>query len=543
MYKLLIVEDEKWEREGLRDFLQWDSMGIEVVGCACNGAEGKKMAAEYRPHIIITDIKMPILDGIEMARDIRSILPETEIIILSGYDDFEYAKQTFDFHAFAYLLKPIQKRTFQETVLNVLEKLKEKKVHQRERISLESQWMDFTQEDFDDLLVDFLKNKTDIQYIYELPMMKRIKTYQRRMVAIFSLSLNRPKSSSKDTLKDETKKGVLVALNTMLGDRGIAVLCNEYLDEVILCLDAYSTKKELQKNLQRIMVRLIQELGVYSIVGIGERIDDLESMPLSYAQARRALDFRFLANYGELLFYSNIKNSNQMNRELAERSVEKVDLISKKIVDHIKQGDMDQALDRVDDFLAILRENLSESKILLNHFMMNVVNCLNLVWDHNADEDIYEALYGKNKERVDYSMMHSLLDTKKYLEDFLTGISVKIEKNCGEDRIARLVLKIIEEKYWEDLSLKSISEEVHLYPYYIGRIFREHTGKSFNQFLNDYRINKAKELIHSNNMKVSDLAKNVGIANTSYFCSLFKKTMGLSPGEYMEVMNRRHKGV
>ena len=166
------------------------------------------------------------------------------------------------------------------------------------------------------------------------------------------------------------------------------------------------------------MVRLIQELGVYSIVGIGERIDDLESMPLSYAQARRALDFRFLANYGELLFYSNIKNSNQMNRELAERSVEKVDLISKKIVDHIKQGDMDQALDRVDDFLAILRENLSESKILLNHFMMNVVNCLNLVWDHNADEDIYEALYGKNKERVDYSMMHSLLDTKNILRIF-----------------------------------------------------------------------------------------------------------------------------
>jgi CheY-like chemotaxis protein len=88
MYQLLIVEDEKWEREGLKDFLDWESLGIKVSGCACNGVEGKKMAEELNPHIIITDIKMPLMDGIQMAREIRAFLPDAKIIILTGYAEF-----------------------------------------------------------------------------------------------------------------------------------------------------------------------------------------------------------------------------------------------------------------------------------------------------------------------------------------------------------------------------------------------------------------------------------------------------------------------
>ncbi len=114
MYKLLIVEDEKWEREGLRDFLDWGSLGIDVSGCACNGVEGVRMAEQYSPDIILTDIMMPQMDGIRMSQNIRAFLPDTKIIVLSGYDDFQYAKQTFSFHAFAYMLKPIDRKNLEE---------------------------------------------------------------------------------------------------------------------------------------------------------------------------------------------------------------------------------------------------------------------------------------------------------------------------------------------------------------------------------------------------------------------------------------------
>ncbi len=543
MYKLLIVEDEKWEREGLRDFLQWNSMGIEVVGCACNGAEGKKMAIEYRPHIIITDIKMPILDGIQMSRDIRIFLPETYIIIISGYDDFELAKQTFDFRAFAYLLKPIQKKTLQETIENVLNKLNDEKVYQRERLTLENQWMDFTQKNLGYLIVDFLKHKEEIKYIDELPLLKRLKTYKRKVVAIFSLSLNRSKTMSEDSLNHETMQKILKAFNTMLGMRGIAISCNELLDEAIVCMDAPSTREKLGECLMGMVEELREKYGVYSIVGIGEGVDDLESVPLSYAQARKALGFRFLANYGELLFYSSIKDSHQKGRNLAEQLVEKVDVISKNIIDHIDKGDIHQGLSSLDEFLAILKQDPSGSKTLINRFIINVVNGLSIALSYNAENGEYVDMYDPKKYLVDYSRMDSLVHTKEHLTEFLSRAAANLKNKCCEDNVARMVLKIIEGKYWEELNLKRISEEIHLHPYYIGRIFKKYTGKHFNQFLNDYRIHKAKEILNSKNIKIADLAKEVGIPNLSYFCSLFKKEIGISPGEYMELMIRRHKSV
>ena len=163
MYQLLIVEDEKWEREGLRDFLDWGSLGIEVAGCACNGVEGMEMAKLYCPQIIITDIMMPKLDGLRMSRNIRAFLPDTIIIILSGYDDFQYAKQSFDFHAFAYLLKPVQKKPFEEVLLYALKTIEHEESRKKERDTLEGQWMDYISSNRDQLLLDLLEGKMELK--------------------------------------------------------------------------------------------------------------------------------------------------------------------------------------------------------------------------------------------------------------------------------------------------------------------------------------------------------------------------------------------
>jgi len=543
MYKLLIVEDEKWEREGLKDFLDWKSLGIEVAGCASNGVEGKKMAEKIRPHLIITDIKMPLMDGIQMARDIRSFLPDTQIIILSGYDFFEYAKQAFEFNAFAYLLKPFRKKSMEETVLNVLKKLEDKKRRQRERSELENKWLEYAEKNHDFLLLEFLNQKTDLKYIEETTLLNKLKIQGEKVVAVFSLSLNPAKTIYEDSLDDDLVRRVVKLLDTLLEKKGIALTCNHNLNEVILCMEAPSTRYELESLLLRMVEELRVKAGVYSIVGVGETVNEIELMPMSFKQARKALGFRFMVNYGELLFYSDIRESAQKNWDLTRQLIEKVDSISKEIVNYIQKGDINQGTGYIDVFLEKLRLVPSESKILLNCFIMNIINELNMMLPNNAENGVYVALYNPQKGMVDYTMLDSLLQTKKYLTGFLSRIAVNMEKNCCEGNVARTVLRIIEEKYSEELNLKRISEEIHLYPYYIGSIFKEYTGKNFNQFLNDYRIEKAKELMEGNNMKISDLAKAVGIPNTSYFCCLFKKRFGINPGEYMEIIGRRHKIV
>ena len=129
MYKLLIVEDEIWEREGLVDFIDWRQLNIQIVGTASNGIQGLKMAKLHQPDIIITDIRMPILDGLELSKRVKFFLPQCKIIIITGYDDFEYARDAIHAGVYNYLLKPVQKKELLNTINRVIKDILQEKKH------------------------------------------------------------------------------------------------------------------------------------------------------------------------------------------------------------------------------------------------------------------------------------------------------------------------------------------------------------------------------------------------------------------------------
>ena len=533
MYKLLIVEDEKWEREGLRAFLNWEDMGIELVGCACNGAEGVKMAKAYQPDIIITDIIMPKIDGIEMSRNIRTFLPDAVILVLSGYDEFNYAKQSFDFNAFAYLLKPIEKREFEDTIEKVLDTLNEKNIHKKEKNLLENQWKNYICTDQDRTFIDLLEGRVELKSIIDYWSMDKLKVLGKKVVVILSLYTDSNKPAFEDGLWDDLRQEALKIINNLLGARGTAVFPSGFQKELVICLEPPFSIEQLETALNQIINKLDEKLGIKSIAGIGEVVDNLEMAPQSYLQAREAIGFRFLANFGELLFYHKIINKNCDKASMTSQLFERSNLLSKKIAHSIQKGNMQECSALIDDFIILLRTDMSRSKILFNCFLMDIVNELNMVSLYNSYKNIY----------TDLSMLNSLSQTKKYIIDFLNRIVSNTKTGYSKDKIIEQILKIVEERYSEELDLQIISEEIHLSPYYIGSIFKEYTGKNFNQYLNDYRINKAKEMLLSKNMKVSCLAEKVGIPNTSYFCTLFKSKFGISPGKYKKIKNRRLKGV
>lgn len=116
MYRMMIVEDEKWQREGLCEYLDWSSLGVALSGAAANGAQGVDMAKSVRPHIVLTDIVMPLMNGLDMSREIRRLFPEVRIILLSGHDDFQFAKEAFSFAASEYLLKPVRRDELEQVI-------------------------------------------------------------------------------------------------------------------------------------------------------------------------------------------------------------------------------------------------------------------------------------------------------------------------------------------------------------------------------------------------------------------------------------------
>ncbi len=537
MYQLLIVEDEKWEREGLCDFLDWNRMGIELAGCAGNGSEGLKMAEVYQPDIIITDIKMPKMDGIQMSQGIRTFLPDAKIIILSGYDDFEYAKQSIGFRACSYILKPVEKKALEEALFRALEALDLESSRKREMDTLQCQWNNYFSKDRSGILLNLMGCKAGSSNANELASISELEMQGKKTVVILSLFRSSEKEQPLGVLPHISDPEMINAFCMLLENRNIIYSYNAPYKKAVLCMDAQGTKAELKMNLLQLLEILKEELGIEAIAGVGEAVESFFEISQSFAQAMEADSFVFLAEYGELLFYDKLKEAEVENRNDSRSAILKTSSITKEIVYSIQKCEIDESIQLVDELLFILRKYRLLGKMLLSCFFSEVMNRLNTSLTGEVYENTRVATYDKIWSDLDLAVLDSLPQTKQLIIGFLKGIIVQPAEKKGskDEEIAKRVIEIIGERYSCDLDLKQISDDIHLSPYYIGNIFKRYTGKVFNQYLCDYRIDMAKEMLQNKKVKVGELAKMVGIKNNSYFCMLFKDRFGISPGKYMEV--------
>ncbi len=527
MYRLIIVEDEKWEREGLRDYLDWKSLGVEVVGCASNGVEGLSLSEQINPDIILTDIRMPKMDGLRMSKKIRTFLPDAKIIILSGYDDFGYAKQTFEFHAFDYILKPIVKEKIQEVIERAVSALDSEKSIESERAGLRSKLMEYIYENKNRLLLNILEGD-ETEFTSEGLPVSVLDPNARIIIAVMSIS----------NMAFGNKRLDMDGFEAILQEREMAFSLTKPFKEVVLCMEAPETQEGLRIKLVELVNYLKNEFNIDIIISVGEAVNGFSEASASYSQAREAHCFRFLAQYGDILFYDDIKEKNLMKSDFARPMVMKTHENIKKLLSGNLLNQSEELGSLLDCFLMTLKEICPLSKLLLNKFFTQALININPAAFIENSEDFKECILDKSRFEEKFLKLDSINETKQYLMDFLKAISAyAINSSSNADaEVAQKVIKIIEQRYSEDIDLKSISKDIHLTPYYIGTIFKKNTGKTFNKYLSDYRIDRAKEILQAGKVNVSQLSDAVGIKNTSYFCSLFKDRFGISPGDYKELV-------
>lgn len=531
MYRLLIVEDEKWEREGLRDFIDWSSLGIEVVGLACNGVEGLTLSEQTHPDIILTDIRMPKMDGINMSKKIRSFLPNAKIIILSGYNDFGYAKQTFEFRAFDYVLKPVDKNSIQDVVIRAISALDREQSNEIEEFTLKSKLMDYLSENKNSLLLKILEGN-ELELAQESFPVRL--SYPKAKIVIALLTM---KSASPIDSRIITDR-----FEAIMKERGMAFSFIKPLKEAVLCLEAPDTQEELSDILQALAGYLKAELNIDSIISVGEAVSGFSEAAVSYSQAREAYSYRFLAQYGDILLYNEVKEKNYMNLDFARPIVIRAHDVINKLMAATQKNQREEWRFLLDSFLATLREISPLSKLMLSKFFTQAMLIINPAVFSVNSENLKSFILDKGRFEEQISKMDTFEQTKDYLMGFLEAISSNTMNKSGntDAEVTHRVIKIIEERYSEELDLKCISQVIHLTPYYIGSIFKKNTGKTFNQYLCDYRIDRAKEILQTGKVNISRLSEAVGIKNTSYFCSLFKNRFGISPGDYKEIMKGGH---
>jgi two-component system, response regulator YesN len=523
MYRLLIVEDEKWEREGLRDFIDWESMGIELAGAARDGEEGLKLAEEIKPDIVIADIRMPRMDGLRMSKLLRERLSRVKIIILSGYDDFLYAKQAIGLHASAYILKPVEKAGLEEALRAASASLDREGARDLELGALERRWGEYVLSRKDHALFDSLEGGDDSAAGAE----ELCATENAGARAVAFAAFYRRRSPGEDPLPCslEADRGVREEIGKMIRRRGARVSFGERFYEAVLLMEARGGKPDFEAELRSIADEIQAELGLSTISSLGDAVAGDGDLFLSYAQARAASSYRFACGCGEVLAFSALSGGGRDGRE----DVRALILAANEAIEQAKGcgiAGREACRELVDDFLSGLARHRCVGKMLVEYFILEAGRASGAALD------------------ADLGSLHSLDETRRRLYSAVDAVAERTaggEEGQGsrEGEIVRLVQGIVEKRYAEELDLALLSEEVRMSPYYLGSLFKKRTGKNFSRYLAEYRLEAAREMLKERDLKLDELSDAIGIHNPSYLCALFKKRFGVTPSEYRRIESGR----
>lgn len=516
MFKLLVVEDEKWEREGLMDFLDWNGLGIEMSGVACDGIEGLDKARRLRPDIIITDIKMPGMDGLKMSRNIREFLPNVKIVILTGYDDFKLARDAINISANAYILKPVEEEELLEVMTKVLEECRKdaRKIEEEKMLKelLDENLLSVKRE----VLSSLLRERPGRDVREQAEQLGILPACGRYAVIAAGSNSGGPRE------EPEAPEGQPYVLHWS-EEKLFAVVGGETLTAGSLKQTALSLPEK----------GFVSVPAVYA--GIGSIVDSVDELYLSCQQAKEALGFALFWGDAKTVSHSDLEVFQQDQAAKTGEFLMKGNYFTKQLLHSLRAADEERMYSLLDEMFRLVDASRWADRTMIANFLYGILNEAALLFYNTNLSELEEGTAG--------ALLLSLPDYRSiqgYTRSFFDkAMGILLDKRSNKDEyVVKKVEQIVRERYHSDISIKTIAAEIYLSPNYLGSIFRKCTGIAFHDFLCQYRMEKAKELLQSPKYRVSKVAREVGISNPSYFCQLFKETFGIAPGEYQEMLLR-----
>jgi len=505
MIKVLIVDDEIFTREGIIAEIPWDKLGPIEIEQAYDGINALEVAKNFQPDILLTDVKMPRMNGVELSFELRKIYPTCEIIFLSGYSDKEYLKSAIQLKAISYVEKPIDIEELQNAIKNaIILKLKESE----NTLNIKN-----------DIALKLIHKNVDIdnlsKYIDVTPGSNLSTT---NFICILINILNNDKL---------IKENILLELKKIITQCGLnCILC--YKEDNLILMHIYwnTNKSYLASNslFEKIYYLISEYLKQFSTFFIcqGEKVTGLTNIPASYQYALESFSKAFFYDYNSVIYYDKISTL--------------VYTLDEKLVYNFSQNLLNE--DKQNSILLInrLTREIKESASTSINYVKDVYykllqQLLKFSSERNLRNDQKDL---DNKSPFEHlASFCTLMDIKTYmLEKIQTIFSAIEEKNMNINPVSS-ILKYIHDNYFDiALSLQTISNKTYLTPAYMCSIFKEQTGTTINSYITKYRITKAKDLLKDHNMKIIDITLKVGYSDGNYFSKIFKKETGLTPSEY-----------
>lgn len=529
MVKVFLVEDEFVVREGIKKNIDWESHGYEFSGEASDGELAFPLIKKTQPDIVITDIRMPFMDGLELSKLIKNEMPWIEIIILTGFEEFEYAKEGIKLGVARYLTKPISG----DELISELNALSEKIEQNKKEREIREKYINEMKEDtINERKVFFEKLVTGAESAADLIEMGE-KLSLKLSSLWYSVILSKLQAS---THSHEEFSKRLVEI-----DSRIDKLCD---DERIISFDrdlegkAFLIKADSEEDLHSIEDSFIEKMknifneyeGVAYFGGIGIAADRMRDIGKSFETANQAFTRRFFTNENLFVRSADISTIENVEEETFDVTNFDIKQLNRgKVKEFLKFGDGAETTYFIDEFL---RGNTSafKSQLFRQYIIMDVYFCV-------AEFIDSLQINQENSELKDFKP--DLIRSESEARDFMISvINVGIEnrdKNITghNNDIVDDVKKYIDENYAdEELSLNSIASFVNFSPNHLSMVFSQQTGSTFIKYLTDFRMNKAKELLKCTNKRSSEISILVGYKDPHYFSYLFKKTQGMTPTQF-----------
>ena len=523
MYGILLVDDEKLELEILLNYVKWDDFNIEILGTARNGREALKKFEILRPKIILTDVKMPVMDGIEFAKKAKAIDPDVKIIFLSGYDEFDFVKAAIDIEASGYLLKPLDVVELYHLMQKVKSKCDEEKVTCASmEILLEEYLREFLFEKCAERHHDILNRIRTLEvgicnYIHapisvSVAALDGFVLFSRQNAVSHVESVyNGVHSCIKETLGSVLK--VTSVIRTREGKYGL------------LAPEADSFEKMPKSKWQELLDNVKKFYGFTLTICIAGCNKDIGAIPALYRAAESAVEMRFYYGGGKIFHTQDIQ-------DLETLSEAKIPDIKDYLLNAVIQCNEEASIRKLESFYHTLcDERVSRDRIFSISF--DLLNALCEFLPTHSKE-LTEVLGDKNSLWKGIAYQDTIAGIETFMKTTVLAIIQAIRPKCCDNsaQVVGKVLSIIENNFNKILTVDQISREVYLSPNYIRTIFKEKTGETILEYLTKYRIKKAAELLGDKSLKIHEVAKAVGYENTSYFCSLFCRYHGITPNEY-----------
>lgn len=528
MIKVVLIDDEPHIRKGLSTGINWAEYGCEICGEASDGKEGEKIIAEIHPDIIFTDIRMGDEDGFAMIANIKDIVPESKIIILTGYRDFEYAVEAVHLNVFDFLLKPTKPEDIHKTMRRCIHEIK----LQRES---ESEYS-LMQKDFEESL-EMLKNEylseilrgmhTNAEEIKERMQLYRIKSRPYAVVLI------EKDGDVKNKYSDSVyQNGMISFFREIFGEEStFSVVIDERRVAVIFYIDEGSSYSQFCDEMVDFQ-KSVKECFDFTItVAVSAVADNMEELQEKLYEAQAALQQKNYLGSNSFISYRDI---NFMFDDRDDRQMEELE---ERFLSAVKNGNTHMVENTAGQIADFAEKQEGGFRYHIKNWLTNILSAVVRI----REEVI--ASYDSGQPDINMDEMQKMLngcDEARDAVDFLkmAGVSVteKIDK-YNRKKINIKVTKAIEyinDHFRENISLSDISEIIGASTYYTSRIFKEETGKNIVEYLNETRVEKAKELLADLQFKIYEVADFVGIEDPHYFSKLFKKYVGCSAKEYRE---------